>query len=55
MTVQRKGIGDEPGTRLSTERARTSWKVTPSNSGVRTVRTSPGSPSRAGSSSRSVR
>src|SRR6185312_4623422 len=35
---------DDPGTRLSAERASTSWKTTPANSGVRTVRRSPSSP-----------
>ncbi|GAA3575323.1 hypothetical protein GCM10022197_35480 [Microlunatus spumicola] len=39
------------GTWLRAERAITSWNVTPANSGVRTVRTSPGISSSPGSAS----
>jgi hypothetical protein len=44
VDVHRNGTGDDPGTRLSAERASTSWKTMPANSGVRTVRRSPSRP-----------
>src|SRR5664279_2482972 len=52
--VQPNGIGELPGTLFKADRQCTSWKVTPANSGVRTVRTSPASrpmPGRAEGSS----
>src|SRR5664279_4928283 len=52
--VQPNGIGELPGTLFKADRQCTSWKVTPANSGVRTVRTSPASrpmPGRADGSS----
>ncbi len=44
LIVHEKGIPLDFGTRLSADFARTSWKVIPANSGVRTPRTSPLTP-----------
>lgn len=38
LTVHSNGMREAPGTRLRIERARTSWKVIPRNSGVSKVR-----------------
>jgi len=56
LMVHRNGICDAAGTLLSALRHSTSWNVTPANSGVRTVRTSPasGSPGRVPSSRSAV-
>ena len=48
FTVQSKGIELAAGTRFSADFAVTSWKVTPWNSGVVTLRTRPERPSSAG-------
>ncbi|GAA1978956.1 hypothetical protein GCM10009754_63950 [Amycolatopsis minnesotensis] len=47
LTVHPNGTGEPPGTLFSTDRARTSWKVTPANSGEGTDLTSPANPSSA--------
>src|SRR6478672_5523910 len=51
--VQPNGIGELPGTLFSADRLCTSWKVTPANSGVRTVRTKPDSRPMPGRADRS--
>src|SRR4051794_25833877 len=58
LMVYGNGIADSPGTWLSALLARTSWNVTPGNSGTWTLRSSPrmlGMPGRAEGSSRSSR